>query len=265
MSSQCPKMSPRNELGRVRSRLTHLTMARLGRVTCAGRNSYTPRRSNAASARAATRSRRSKSANRRGRADPGATGCCTEHESGPDQQNRASIRHAAVDSAELLPALAGKCLHAAACMYSNTPDRHFVIGRHPQCADVIMAVRILRARLQICSGGRRDPCRPGHRSGHRPPHRVVRLAEIADRMTATRRPSALAATVGGPYYPGPSCRNGMPPSDALTDRCTGTLTDESRPRGSARADRARYRRWCAAKRNAAPKAVHGNQIGVVRI
>ena len=41
--------------------------------------------------------------------------------------------------AELLPALAGKCLRAATCMYSNTPDRHFVIGRHPQCADVIMA------------------------------------------------------------------------------------------------------------------------------
>jgi sarcosine oxidase len=40
---------------------------------------------------------------------------------------------------ELLPTLAGKCLHAATCMYANTPDRHFVIGRHPQCADVIMA------------------------------------------------------------------------------------------------------------------------------
>lgn len=41
--------------------------------------------------------------------------------------------------AELLPALAGNCLHAATCMYCNTPDRHFVIGRHPQCTDVIMA------------------------------------------------------------------------------------------------------------------------------
>jgi sarcosine oxidase len=41
--------------------------------------------------------------------------------------------------AELLPTLAGKCLHAMTCMYSNTPDRHFVIGRHPQCAEVIMA------------------------------------------------------------------------------------------------------------------------------
>jgi sarcosine oxidase len=41
--------------------------------------------------------------------------------------------------AELLAVLAGKCLHAATCMYSNTPDRHFVIGRHPQGADVIVA------------------------------------------------------------------------------------------------------------------------------
>jgi sarcosine oxidase len=41
--------------------------------------------------------------------------------------------------AELLQALAGKCLQAATRMYSNTPDRHFVIGRHPQCADVVMA------------------------------------------------------------------------------------------------------------------------------
>jgi sarcosine oxidase len=38
-----------------------------------------------------------------------------------------------------LPALAGRCLRAATCMYSNTPDRNFVVGRHPQCADVIVA------------------------------------------------------------------------------------------------------------------------------
>ncbi|HUH68284.1 MAG TPA: N-methyl-L-tryptophan oxidase [Mycobacterium sp.] len=41
--------------------------------------------------------------------------------------------------AELLPALAGRCLHAVTCMYSNTPDRNFVIGQHPQCADVTVA------------------------------------------------------------------------------------------------------------------------------
>ena len=39
----------------------------------------------------------------------------------------------------LLPALAGNCLRTATCMYSNTPDLHFVIARHPQCDDVIVA------------------------------------------------------------------------------------------------------------------------------
>lgn len=33
--------------------------------------------------------------------------------------------------AHLLPALPGRFLKAATCMYSNTPDEHFVIARHP--------------------------------------------------------------------------------------------------------------------------------------
>jgi sarcosine oxidase len=42
--------------------------------------------------------------------------------------------------AELLPALGGgPCLRAATCMYSNTPDLNFVIARHPQCDEVIVA------------------------------------------------------------------------------------------------------------------------------
>ena len=41
--------------------------------------------------------------------------------------------------AELLPALGDTCLRTATCMYSNTPDRNFVIGRHPRCAEVIVA------------------------------------------------------------------------------------------------------------------------------
>ncbi len=41
--------------------------------------------------------------------------------------------------AEVLPALGGTCLRTATCMYSNTPDRNFVIARHPQCADVTVA------------------------------------------------------------------------------------------------------------------------------
>jgi sarcosine oxidase len=40
---------------------------------------------------------------------------------------------------ELLPTLAGGCLRTATCMYSNTPDRHFVVARYPQCPDVTVA------------------------------------------------------------------------------------------------------------------------------
>jgi sarcosine oxidase len=41
--------------------------------------------------------------------------------------------------AELLPALDGPCVHSATCMYSNTPDEHFVIARHPDSANVTVA------------------------------------------------------------------------------------------------------------------------------
>ena len=39
----------------------------------------------------------------------------------------------------LLPALDGPCLHSATCMYSNTPDEHFVIARHPDSSNVTVA------------------------------------------------------------------------------------------------------------------------------
>ena len=42
-------------------------------------------------------------------------------------------------TAELLPALDGPCLHSATCMYSNTPDQHFVIARHPDSDNVTVA------------------------------------------------------------------------------------------------------------------------------
>ena len=42
-------------------------------------------------------------------------------------------------TAELLPALDGPCLHSATCMYSNTPDEHFVIARHPESTNVTVA------------------------------------------------------------------------------------------------------------------------------
>jgi sarcosine oxidase len=41
--------------------------------------------------------------------------------------------------AAFVPAAAGPFLRAAPCMYTNTPDEHFVIGRHPAHARVTLA------------------------------------------------------------------------------------------------------------------------------
>lgn len=39
----------------------------------------------------------------------------------------------------ILPTLDERCLDTATCMYSNTPDEHFVIARHPDAANVTVA------------------------------------------------------------------------------------------------------------------------------
>ncbi|GAB0102947.1 N-methyl-L-tryptophan oxidase [Nocardia sp. JMUB6875] len=40
---------------------------------------------------------------------------------------------------ELLPALVGRAIHTATCMYSNTADQHFVIAQHPAHTAVTVA------------------------------------------------------------------------------------------------------------------------------
>ena len=61
----------------------------------------------------------------------------------PDTINR-SVSGAEVDdmrayTARLLPSLPVRFLKAATCMYSNTPDQHFVIAKHPEHANVTVA------------------------------------------------------------------------------------------------------------------------------
>jgi sarcosine oxidase len=41
--------------------------------------------------------------------------------------------------AEALPLLAGQLLHAETCLYTMTPDEHFVIDKHPQFSQVTLA------------------------------------------------------------------------------------------------------------------------------
>jgi glycine/D-amino acid oxidase-like deaminating enzyme len=38
-----------------------------------------------------------------------------------------------------VPLLPGRFLRAVACMYTNTPDQHFVIGGHPRYPQVVVA------------------------------------------------------------------------------------------------------------------------------
>jgi sarcosine oxidase len=41
--------------------------------------------------------------------------------------------------AGILPTLPGRFLRAATCMYTNTPDQHFVIATHPEHPQVTVA------------------------------------------------------------------------------------------------------------------------------
>ncbi|ADG98914.1 Sarcosine oxidase [Segniliparus rotundus DSM 44985] len=61
----------------------------------------------------------------------------------PDTIDRV-VRPAEVDEMRerirgFVPALDSPCVHTATCMYSNTPDEHFVVARHPDCAAVTVA------------------------------------------------------------------------------------------------------------------------------
>jgi sarcosine oxidase len=53
--------------------------------------------------------------------------------------------------AEHVPDLAGRCLDARACMYTNTPDEHFVISAHPDHPQVTIACGFSGHGYKFCS------------------------------------------------------------------------------------------------------------------
>ncbi|MDQ3378565.1 MAG: N-methyl-L-tryptophan oxidase [Actinomycetota bacterium] len=53
--------------------------------------------------------------------------------------------------AEHVPALDGKLLHATTCMYTNTPDEHFVIAPHPEHPQVSIAAGFSGHGYKFCS------------------------------------------------------------------------------------------------------------------
>jgi sarcosine oxidase len=52
---------------------------------------------------------------------------------------------------EYVPELAGRCLDARACMYTNTPDEHFVISAHPEHPQVVIACGFSGHGYKFCS------------------------------------------------------------------------------------------------------------------
>jgi sarcosine oxidase len=50
-----------------------------------------------------------------------------------------------------VPPLAGRCTQAAACMYTNTPDLHFVISSHPEHPNVAVAAGFSGHGYKFCS------------------------------------------------------------------------------------------------------------------
>jgi len=52
---------------------------------------------------------------------------------------------------EFLPGLAGRCLRAQVCLYTSTPDRHFVICRHPLHPQVSVAAGFSGHGFKFCS------------------------------------------------------------------------------------------------------------------
>ena len=53
--------------------------------------------------------------------------------------------------AEHIPELAGRCRDARACMYTNTPDEHFVISPHPEHPQVTVACGFSGHGYKFCS------------------------------------------------------------------------------------------------------------------
>ena len=52
---------------------------------------------------------------------------------------------------EFLPDLDGDLLHSATCLYTTTPDLHFLMGLHPQHSQVAFAAGFSGHGFKFCS------------------------------------------------------------------------------------------------------------------
>jgi sarcosine oxidase len=52
---------------------------------------------------------------------------------------------------EHVPKMAGRCLDARACMYTNTRDLHFLLSPHPECSQVAIAAGFFKHGYKFAS------------------------------------------------------------------------------------------------------------------
>ena len=66
----------------------------------------------------------------------------------PDQSY---IEHLRAFLQERIPAAAGAALEAHVCLYTETPDRDFIIDTHPQCSELILAAGFSGHGFKFCA------------------------------------------------------------------------------------------------------------------
>ena len=80
-----------------------------------------------------------------------------------------------------LPPAAGRCLRSQVCLYTNTPDGHFLVDRHPDSARVVALSPCSGHGFKFAPRARRSDRRPGHRRRQPLRPRALRLARLAGR------------------------------------------------------------------------------------
>ena len=95
---------------------------------------------------------------------------------------------------------AGPTMTLKSCMFTNTPDHHFIIDLHPRYPQVSFYIAVLGPRLQVRQRDRRDHGRPGRArrvsaTGHQPVFRLYasEAGQAEAISTATSAGGATAA------------------------------------------------------------------------
>ena len=119
----------------------------------------------------------------------------------PDAQDEAVLRAGAE---RYFPHGAGPAMALRDCMFTNTPDGHFLVGLHPHHAQVVLASPCSGPRIQVLLRDGRDPGRPRDEAGDGARHRLPDPQPLPDRRlmppSPAFRPSTAHAALGEVFF-----------------------------------------------------------------